>query len=385
MERLLRAIRKTTRRLIGLMSGMSMDGVDLAFVEISGSFPELSIRLIGSYYRSYTPSVRDRLFAAREGSVRDVCEINFLVADEFSKCVNDFLTSQQVDAHEVDAIGSHGQSLCHVAPGDGLASTLQVGFPSIIAEKTGIPTVANFRVRDMAVGGQGAPLIPLVDYVLYRNNHRTVALNNLGSISNTTIVTPSLEQVIAFDTGPANMPIDFFAGLVPDNHLGIDQDGKFSEKGRIVPSLLDEMVAIPFLARRPPKAAGYDEFGPVVRRRFSERYRDESPVNLVRTAVEFSAVSIADAYRKFVLPSHNLEYIIFTGGGCYNRTLMRRIRELLPELEVRELNDEGKELNDAKEALGFAILANETLSGRASNVPTATGAYKAVILGELAP
>jgi anhydro-N-acetylmuramic acid kinase len=386
LDKLLNAIRKTKRRIVGLMSGMSMDGVDLAFVEISGAFPELSVRLIDSFYRRYEPRIRDMLLAAREGTVRDVCQANFLVANEFAQCVNDFLAARALSAADVDAIGSHGQSIAHVPPGsDGIPSTLQVGFGSIISEQTGIPTISNFRVRDMAAGGQGAPLIPLVDYVLYRDKDRTVALNNLGSISNVTVVTPKLENVIAFDTGPANMPIDFFARLVPGNDSGMDQDGRLSAQGTAVPELLEEMMAIPFLRHPPPKAAGYDEFGPGVLRAFGDKYKGARPLDLLRTGVEFSALSIARAYTSFVLLHHDLAHITFTGGGCYNRTLMRRIRELLPQIEIRELDKQAKEVNDAKEALGFAILANETLSGRAGNVPTATGARKAVVLGELAP
>jgi anhydro-N-acetylmuramic acid kinase len=386
MERLLNSIEKLNRRLIGLMSGMSMDGVDLAFVEIRGVFPELTVELIATYYRPYHESTKAALYSAREGTVRDVCQVNFLVAEEFAKCVNDFLSSRQLSAGDVDAIGSHGQSIYHVAPGgDGIPSTLQVGFPSLIAEKTGIPTVGNFRVRDMAQGGQGAPLIPLVDYILYRQSDRTVALNNLGSISNVTVVTPMLEDVIAFDTGPANMPIDFFAQLIPGNNSKIDLDGSWSVRGKVIPSLLKEMMAIPFISKAPPKAAGYDEFGPRVLRHFHDKYNSESPINLLRTGVEFSAQSIANAYKEFVLPKYDLEHIMFTGGGCYNKTLMQRIRELLSPLEIRELSQQDKEINDAKEAVGFAVLANETLSGRPGNVTTATGARKAVVLGELAP
>ncbi len=386
MERLLSSIDKSNRRLIGLMSGMSMDGVDLAFVEIKGVFPELVVQLLDTHYRPYNEATKAVLSSAREGTVRDVCQVNFLVAEEFANCVNDFLLSRRLSASDVDAIGSHGQSIYHVPPGgDGIPSTLQVGFPSLIAEKTGIPTVGNFRVRDMAQGGQGAPLIPLVDYILYRQNHRTVALNNLGSISNVTVVTPLLENVVAFDTGPANMPIDFFAQLIPGNNSKIDMDGNWSAKGTIVPPLLEEMLGIPFISKTPPKAAGYDEFGPRILRRFHDKYREESPFDLLRTGVEFSAQSIANAYKQFVLPKHEIDYIMFTGGGCYNKTLMKRIRELLFPLEIRELSDQDKEINDAKEALGFAVLANETLSGRPGNVTTATGARKAVVLGEIAP
>ncbi|PWU20632.1 MAG: anhydro-N-acetylmuramic acid kinase [Bdellovibrio sp.] len=386
LERLISTINKSHRRIIGLMSGMSMDGVDLAYAEICGSFPDLKVKLIGAHARPYAPEVKRMLMGSREGTVYDVCQLNFLVAEEFSECVNEFLALNSIDAKAIDAIGSHGQTICHVPRGtDRIPSTLQVGSSSIIAEMTGIPTIANFRVRDMAVGGEGAPLIPLVDYILYRDSGGVVALNNLGSISNVTVVTPELDHLTGFDTGPANMPIDFFAKLIPGNDLGIDCDGALSSRGRIIPDLLNEMMQIPFIAKSPPKAAGYEEFGPVLLRKFQDKYSEKVPMDLLRTAVEFSALSISYAYKKFILPHHQLKHVTFTGGGCYNQTLMKRIRELLPELNIRELNEKDKALNDCKEGLGFAILAHETLSGRPGNVPSATGANKAVVLGELAP
>jgi anhydro-N-acetylmuramic acid kinase len=257
-----------------------------------------------------------------------------------------------------------------------------VGSPSIIAELTNIPTIGNFRARDIIGGGKGAPLVSIADYLLFRDSKNLVAMNNLGSISNVTVVTPKLEDMLAFDTGPANMPIDYFAKLIPNNKKGIDLGGKFSAKGKVIPELLEAMKKNKFFKVQPPKAAGFDEFGPEALKKISKPYQNANPFNLLRTAVEFSAVTIAHSYRTFVFPRYpSLKKAIFSGGGAYNVTLMNRLRELLPEIQIDILQNE---LSDAKEALAFAILANETLSGRPGSIPSITGVSKPTVLGEIA-
>lgn len=387
LTKLLKAINAKERRIIGLMSGMSMDGIDLALIKVKGVFPDLQIELEETYYRKYSGESKLKIEAGRTGNVEDVCRLNFLVAKEFSKCVNDFIKDKEISKEDIHAIGSHGQSLYHVpVDADRNPSTLQIGSGSVIAELTGIPTVFNFRVRDMIVGGEAAPLIPLLDFVTYRRPNEIVALNNLGSISNVTVVSEEIEDVIAFDTGPANMPIDYFSRKIQDNKYGYDWNGEFSRDGIIQADLLSEMLSIPFLRLPPPKAAGYSEFGPSQLDAWFSKYKDRNTNDLVRTAVEFSAKSIADAYRKFVSPRYpHLHKIIFTGGGVYNQTLMNRIRELLPDFQVESAASQDSQFNNAKEAIGFALLANETLSGRPGNVRSATGASKSVVLGEIAP
>lgn len=373
---------KRKRRIIGLMSGMSMDGVDLAFAEISGDFPELKVELVASAYRQYSPSVGEQLRAGLDGSVASVASLNVLVANEFAACVNDFLAANHLSGAEVDAIGSHGQTLFHETFDGSSPCSLQVGSPSIIAELTGIVTVGNFRVRDIAAGGQGAPLVSLADYCLYRRGNGVVALNNLGSISNVTIVTPVLEEVFAFDTGPANMAIDYFARFFPGNPDGIDRDGSISAKGQIVRPLLEALMSSAFFQRPPPKAAGYQEFGPEFLLRAAQAYPSAKPEDLVRTAVELAARTLGDAYRRFVIPRcPSIDRVILSGGGTRNTTLVGRIREELHGLTVEALSPAA---SAAKEALAFAILANETLSGRPGNIPGVTGAKNPVVLGEIA-
>lgn len=385
--RLQSVLQKRSRRIIGLMSGMSMDGVDLALADISGEFPNLQIRLEDSFFLPYSTQLKADLLEARSGgSTALISELNFRVGGEFANCVQTFLKEKKISSDSIDAIGSHGQTLFHRV-GDGYShpSTLQIGSGSLIAERTGILTVFNFREKDLAVGGTGAPLVPLVDYLLFREDHKVKALNNLGSISNLTLVAPHLDEVMAFDTGPANMPIDFYAAFIPGNPEGIDLDGRFSQQGKVVDALLNEFLKNPFFAKSPPKAAGYAEFGPVYLERLRVQFQNEDPMNLLRTAVEFSARTLADAYKNFIIPRFpQLSEIILTGGGAKNPTLVQRIRDLLPGISVQSLDDHDRRFSDAKEALAFAVLANETLSGRAGNVPQVTGASRAVVLGEIA-
>lgn len=326
-SRLIEVINKKSRRIIGLMSGMSMDGVDLACIDISGDFPDLKITLKGTHYRPYSEVFRLRLKEAINASVGEVSDLNVLISQEFARSVDEFLSISGIERASIDAIGSHGQTLYHSQ------STLQVGSPSIICELTGILTIANFRVRDICAGGRGAPLVSLADYILYRSDI-PVALNNLGSISNVTVVTPRLEEMMAFDTGPANMPIDYFL-------KGVDEGGDVSARGKVIDELLNDLLKNSFFKLSPPKAAGYKEFGPDALAKISAPYYQNRVEDLARTAIEFSAQTLATAYRDFVLPRFpSLKRAIFSGGGVYNKTLMKRIKELLPEIEVVILEKE---------------------------------------------
>lgn len=398
-ERLKKTMNLKTRRIIGLMSGMSMDGIDLAYVEISGHFPDLEVKLLATSYRSFSREFRSHLQLGTHGNVADVSKLNVLVAQEFAQTVKEFLCAQKLTSSDVDAIGSHGHTLFHSTDEEDVReghlvekrasnlskktfSSLQVGAPSIIAELTGILTVGNFRSRDIAAGGTGAPLVSLADYILFKNPSAPVAVHNLGSISNLTVVTPQLKDLLAFDTGPANVAIDFFARKVPGNNSGIDEDGQLSQGGKVIEELLLLLLNLPYFAKSPPKAAGYKEFGVEKVLQLAAPFLSiADPKDLLRTAVEFSAVTIEQAYRKFVFPKFpDLERSVFSGGGIYNSTLMKRLRELLPGLKIEILNDK---FSDAKEAISFALLANETLSGRAGSFPSTTGAKGPVILGEI--
>jgi anhydro-N-acetylmuramic acid kinase len=383
IKRLADLVHKPKLLVIGLMSGMSADGVDLALTSIEGSYPNLKIQLLGSHYRPYPKDLKEKILASQDGRTADVSKLNFVVAKETSLCVREFLHKKNLSADEVDLIGSHGQTLFHSTSEDeAVPSSLQVGSPSLIAELTGISTVGNFRVRDIIAGGQGAPLVCMADYILFRRTDGVVFLNNLGSISNVTVVTENIDDMLAFDTGPANMAIDFFSRLVLGNGEGIDKGGQYSAQGSVVPSLLQDLMDSKFFDRKPPKSAGYQEFGPVRLAALAEKYKSQKIEDLIRTSVEFTALTLSQAYREFVLPKFpDPKKILFSGGGVHNQTLMKRIRELLPELSIEVFEDE---FADAKEAICFAILAHQTLFGGSGNVISVTGANKAVVLGEVA-
>jgi anhydro-N-acetylmuramic acid kinase len=367
------------RVIVGLMSGMSMDGVDLACVHVSGSFPDLKCQLLGTHFVPFEAGLQSRLLEAREARAPEVSALNVAVAEAFAACVREF-REQRPKLH-IDAIASHGQTIFHQSLGGSERSTLQVGSPSLIAELCGLPCLGNFRVRDLAVGGQGAPLVAFADYVLYRPEQGCLALNNLGSISNATVVTPHIDELLSCDLGPASLAIDVFARGVAGSQ-GYDRDGALSAQGRVHEGLLVELLRNPFFALPPPKAAGYQDFAESWLLGLAARYSDASPNDLVRTGVEFCARSTAEAYERWLKPKFpQLGGVLFSGGGTYNRTLMARLRALMPTYRIEVLEaDEA----DAKEAVAFALLGYQTLCGEASNVPQATGASKRVVLGELA-
>lgn len=380
VQRLFRVHQKSKRRAIGLMSGMSMDGVDLACADLEGEFPDLKVSLVATSYRAFSPELRARLRRAIEGNPAEISELNVLIGEEFARTVMNFLDAQAIPKASIDFIGSHGQTLFHNGTSSvtSVASTLQIGSPSVIAQMTGLITVGNFRSRDLAGGGHGAPLVGLADYLLYRNGDELVALNNLGSISNVSVVTPHIEDMLVFDTGPANVGIDHVARMIPGNASGFDIDGRYSAQGRILPEILSGWMANDFYRKPPPKTAGFNEF---LFDELSAQALQEKPADLLRTALEVSALSLRDAYRNFVIPRFpTLRKIIFSGGGVHNQTLIARIKSHLPEFEIVVMDPA---ISDAKEALAFAILANETLSGRPGSYPSMTGIAKPSILGEI--
>ena len=387
-QRLLELLKKDSRVILGMMSGMSMDGMDFALARISGAFPQLNVELLAGGELAFEPALRTRLLASRQNATaRDVCELNMEVAQAFSTAALSFLAHHGFSAADVDAIGSHGQTLVHLPPGsDALPSTLQLGAPSAIAELTGIATVGNFRVRDMAAGGHGAPLIPLLDFILYREPGRVRALNNLGSISNVTVVTERFEDVFAFDTGPANMALDHFARKISGDDEAIDRDGHLSSLGEVHTRLLDALLSLPYFSLPPPKSAGFEDFGPPVLDRVVAEFPDCGEADLMRTMIEFTVESLARAYERYILPRHpSLDSIVLTGGGARHPLVVSRLRERVPKIDVVTLHSENAALNAAKEALGMAVLANEFLSGRPGNLCAVPGARLPVILGELAP
>jgi len=386
ITRLQQLAAKPERMALGLMSGMSVDGLDLALVRIRSGARRPQVTLEASRTVPYADDLRGLIRAAVEGHTRDVSTLSFILAERWAEDVLEFLADEGVSPTTVDVLGSHGQTVDHVSAG-GAASgaSLQIGDGDVLAERTGILTVSEFRSRDIAAGGEGAPLVPVADWILFGHDDEVVACQNLGSIANVTVVTEALAGVEAFDSGPANVLIDGLVRLGTGVAGAIDEDGTLSAKGRVHEKALAFLreASRAFLDRAPPKSAGFDDFGPALARRVHEAFPDTPTEDLVRTAVVFTAVTIGEAYARFVVGTHpTLRRVVVTGGGAANPTLMAEIRRRLSALgltvEVPEDAWAG-----AKEAVAFALLADRTVRGLPGNAPRATGARHPVVLGKI--
>jgi anhydro-N-acetylmuramic acid kinase len=365
------------RLILGLMSGTSHDGVDAALVRVRGSGPELLHHL----HLPFSPSLRAMISAAPGGGVPELCRLNFELGDVFARAALKCAEESGVPLSSIDAIASHGQTICHIPPEGGKrGSTLQIGESAVIAEKTGVPVVSDFRVADMAAGGHGAPLVPYADYLLFRGR-KTRAVQNIGGIANVTVVTPEPGGLLAFDTGPGNCMMDAAARAVFGKPF--DRGGKIARKGKPDDALLDDLMGLPYFSKKPPKSTGTDVFplGLINRMLKGKRIM---PEDLLATLAHFTARSIRDAYERFVYPRHRVSEVIVSGGGTRNVYLMELLRDGLGPLPVKAVEEYGIPAG-AKEAMSFAALANETLSGNPSNVPSATGALRGVVLGKITP
>ncbi len=375
--------------VVGLMSGTSADGTDVALVHVEGRPPRLRWRLIHFYTVSHPPEVREAILAATRpetGRVDALCRLHALLGEQFARAALEGIRRAGYTPDRVDLIGSHGQTVWHAPEADPPA-TLQLGNPAIIAERTGIPVVSDFRSRDMAAGGQGAPLVAYVDVLLLRDETRVRAAQNIGGIANVTFLPPTTREdlpILAFDTGPGNVLIDDMARRATGGRRTFDKDGQLARRGRVHRGLLEDLLRDPYYRQPPPKSTGRELFTEAYAASIWERGRrlGLSPEDLVATVTALTAHSIARAYRDF-LPEYPQE-VILSGGGAYNPTLVSMLREVLAPAQVR-LSDEVGLPADAKEAIAFAILAYETWHGRPGNLPEATGAHHRVVLGSITP
>jgi len=385
----------------GVMSGTSADGIDVALVRLSGglSFAKSEQRLPGGSYAikllghaafPYARDVRKAVLSAMNAtsaSVADLSRLNVRLAELYAEAV---LAAQRKFRLKVDLIGCHGQTIYH--QGDGrpflrqkIATTWQTGEGSVLAARSGVPVVSDFRPADMAVGGKGAPLVPFFDYTFYRHPRIGRIVQNIGGIANLTAIpaAAALNQVRAFDTGPGNMVVDAVAERL--FHLPYDRDGKIAASGNVLNPVLRDLLRVSFFRKPPPKTAGREEFGREFVTRFLERCGRASKADVLATATALTANSIAAALRRFVLtPRASYREFIVSGGGAKNPTLLAILAdELAPMGLTLRLSDEFGLPSEAKEAVAFALLAYETWHRRPSNVPSATGAKKPAILGKI--
>jgi anhydro-N-acetylmuramic acid kinase len=357
-------------KVVGLMSGTSADGVDAAVVEIEGAPPDLSVELIGFTCVPLEPHQRARIFRLFDpsmGTVDQICGANFCLGEWFAEAALLAVAEAGLAPGEVALIGSHGQTIYHaVGPESAVRSTLQIGEAAVIAERTGITTVADFRVADVAAGGQGAPLVSYVDWLLLRHSTRVKVVQNIGGIANATYLPPESDPsaVLAFDTGPGNMLIDDAARRATQGGQAFDRDGRLAAGGQVDEVLLGELMAHPYLVRTPPKTTGREQFGVQFGAEVWTRARRRGlcPRDIVATVTAFTAASIVDAYRRF-LPTMPDE-VILGGGGARNPTLVATLCRELPAARVMCHEELGMS-SDAKEAVAFAVLAYEALHGRA--------------------
>ena len=381
-----------SRLAVGLMSGTSMDGVDAALVRLSGSPGGPRVRLLAFVIRPYPPTVRQRILRAASGqatTAREISQLNFLLGEFFAEAALKVCQRGGVSPRRLAVIGSHGQTIYHQGActreaGRLIASTLQIAEPAVIAEKTGAPVVADFRPADMAAGGQGAPLVPMVDYLLLRDARQGTVALNVGGIANVTVIPAHAkpEEIFGFDTGPGNMVLDALVRHFTEDRKGYDAAGRIAARGKVIEPLLTKVLTFPFFRQRPPKSAGREQFGQGFVDHYFLKRKRAGFEDLLCTATELTARSVAEALERFVFLRVKVHRLIVSGGGAHNRFLLRRLRALLPQLSV-ELSDKYGLAVDAKEAIAFAVLADRTLRGLPGNLPSVTGARRAVVLGKI--
>ncbi|BCC23799.1 anhydro-N-acetylmuramic acid kinase [Bacillus cereus] len=375
--------------IAGVMSGTSLDGIDVALVRIEGSGVDSKVKLIHFTtvpFRNDIKSEIQQALSIENSNVQLICSLNFKLGLCFANAVKEVCKEANFSLEQLDLIGSHGQTIYHQPEQDGnrIPSTLQIGEPAVIAYETNTMVISNFRTMDMAAGGQGAPLVPYSEVILYRDPSKNRLLQNIGGISNVTVIPnqQSDQNVIAFDTGPGNMIIDEVCQRL--FQLPYDQNGEIAKQGRVVDEILTYCMSHPFLKMNPPKSTGREQFGEKFASELLKRFEKHSKENILTTVTMFTANSIVHHYKKFILPYYEIDEVILGGGGSYNSTLVEMLRNGLKDENCAIfIQEDIGYSSEAKEAIAFAILANETHHRNPSNVPSATGAKQSVVLGNI--
>ena len=379
-------------KVVGLMSGTSGDGVDAALVDISGRNRSLQARTLAAQTLPYPRSLQQRIVTASvSGTVADICHLNALLGEWFADAALQVIRQAKLRPADIVLIGSHGQTVHHLphgiqAPGVGaIRSTLQIAEPAVIAERTGITTIANFRARDIAAGGQGAPLTPAVHALLLKHAGRSRVVVNLGGISNVTYVPKggNEEGVMAFDTGPANMVLDSLVSRFTNGRQSMDRDGKMALKGKVDSRLLSKLLAHPFLSKRPPKSTGREEFGPALVDELLaiQKQQNLSPEDLLATCSMWTAKAVGTS-RRWI--KGQIDEVVVGGGGVRNRAIMTHLTAVFSPAPVITFDDLGWD-SKSFEAVAFAVLAYRTAMGQWGNLPAVTGAAHPALLGTIVP
>ncbi|GHO91664.1 anhydro-N-acetylmuramic acid kinase [Reticulibacter mediterranei] len=377
-------------RIIGMNSGTSVDGIDITLCEFTPADEgTLTMRLLAYQELPYDEALRKRILAICQEQVchlAELTEINFAIGAAFGKAATSFLEAEHIDPTSIDLIASHGQTLYHLVEPGRTLSTLQLGEPAVIANRTGITVAADFRVADMAAGGQGAPLASFLDALMFKDAAKTRALQNIGGIGNVTFLSvgDDPKSAYAFDTGPGNVLIDYAARHFSQGAARFDRDGAMARKGHIDTALLVEALSHPYFMRHPPKTTGRELFGDAFANMLivEGTKRGLTPEDIIATLTAITVESIASAYRAF--GPARVDEVLVSGGGSHNSFLMESLQAALPETNVMPVDISGLP-SEAKEAVTFALLGHETLHGRPANLPRCTGAVQAVVLGKIIP
>ena len=374
----------------GVMSGTSADGVDVAIVRLQGRDSYLHYELLLHDHTEYPKAIREAVLAAMNASqisVAELSRLNFRLGEFYAEAVHK--AKKKIRGTELDLVGCHGQTIYHQgtpAPylGKKIACTWQTGEASVLAARLGIPVVSDFRPADMAVGGKGAPLVPLLDYVIFRSKERGRIVQNIGGIANLTAIRAAAKpgDVFAFDTGPGNMVIDRLMQMLFNKPF--DRDGAVARSGTILQAILEESLRAPYFKLKPPKTAGREEFGSQYAQAFLRRCGKAAKADVIATATALTAASMAQALERFVLGKGKYRDWIVSGGGTQNSTLMEMLKHEAGNMELRlKHSDDFGVPSQAKEAMAFALLAYQTWNRLPGNVPSATGAERAAILGKV--
>ncbi len=371
-------------KVVGLMSGTSLDGIDAALCEIDGTPPALRAQILATVSVPYERDFRGRLLAlCSPGTIDDACRLSFELGERFADAVRQVTD----DTQSIDLIGSHGQTIWHDVDNRHVTSTLQIGSASVIAERTGITTISNFRERDIAAGGQGAPLTSYVDWLLLRHPDQWRAVQNIGGIGNVTLLPPLSDMqspMLAFDTGPGNVLIDALVAMITNGTHHYDEDGAIAAEGTVDVAWLADLLTHPYFQQPPPRTTGRELFSTAmaVELLVTGRSRNLRDVDIVATVTALTAHSIADAYQRYA--PHSPPEVILGGGGARNQTLVQMLSDALPATIIQTHEAIGVD-SDFKEALVFAVLAYETWHNRVGCLPAQTGASHGTVLGQITP
>jgi len=390
MKELFKLAKKKSKFVIGLMSGTSVDGIDAALVKIKGSGMSTDIKLVDFITVDFPEGLKEFVLKNSQigsSDVADICKLNFLIAQLYAEAIRQLCNHSGIPIEKIDLIGSHGQTIHHLPQPEALfgrqvRSTLQIGDPSVLAKLTGVVTVGDFRVGDMALGGQGAPLVPYFDFLLFRSEKLSRGLLNIGGISNITLLPRGclVSDVRAFDTGPGNMLIDQLMKALYNKEY--DENGYVAAHGNVNEELLGYLMEDDFVNAAPPKSTGRERYGKRFVSEILSKFKAISPDDIVATATEFTAMSVFINYDKHLKAISQIDELFVSGGGVHNRWLLKRLEELFSGVKVKPAEEIGIS-SDAKEAVCFAVLANETISGNESNIPSVTGASRATLLGKI--